>query len=160
MRVVCHKEINCTPEHLWSFLAEPDQQKRWMKGLLENARTGPGPDGVGSTFRLKIKEGRRVQEYDGETVAFDPPRHLAVRFWGGAFKEGMVMRVDYRLTPLDGRTRLDYVAELEAGCRLGLFLRLLLPLIKLFGKMQLRGFLKTLQRLAEEAPDVSTAGGR
>jgi uncharacterized protein YndB with AHSA1/START domain len=159
MRVVCTKEFNCTPERLWPFLAEPEQQKRWMKGLLENTRTGTGPDGVGSTFRMKIKEGGRVQDYDGETVAFDPPRHLAVRFWGGAFKEGMVVRVDYRLTPGDGRTRLDYVCEMETG-RLGLFLRLLLPLIKLFSKMQLRGFLKTLKRLAEEAPDVPAASGR
>src|SRR5262249_49852053 len=114
MRVVCTKEFNCTPERLWPFLAEPEQQKRWMKGLLENTRTGPGPDGVGSTFRMKIKEGGRVQEYDGETVAFAPPRHLAVRFWGGAFKEGMVVHVDYRLTPGDGRTRLDYVCEIQA----------------------------------------------
>jgi carbon monoxide dehydrogenase subunit G len=146
MRIAKTVEIACAPEQLWPFLDEPEKQKLWMKGLLESEHNGPR--GVGSTFRMKIQEGRKAAEYQGEVTAYDPPRHLAVRFGGGALK-GMCMGVDYRLTPVDGRTRLDYVAGADASC-LPWGLRLLMPLVQLFGRLQLRGFLRTLKRLAEE----------
>jgi hypothetical protein len=148
MRIATTTLFNCARERLWPFLVEPELQKQWMKGLLENVPTSEGPQRPGSTFRMKIQEGRKAADYRGEVLAHDPPAHLAIRFWGGCFPQGLVMRVDYRLSAQDGQTRLDYAAEPEAG-RLGLFLRLMMPLFQLFGKMQLRGFLKTLKRLAE-----------
>jgi carbon monoxide dehydrogenase subunit G len=146
MRIAKTVEIACAPEQLWPFLDEPPQQKRWMKGLLESEQSGPR--GVGATFRMKIQEGKKAAEYRGEVTAYDPPRHLAVRF-GGALPQGMCMRVDYRLTPLGGGTRLDYVAEADTACLPWVF-KLLLPLIHLFSRLQLKGFLRTLKRLAEE----------
>jgi carbon monoxide dehydrogenase subunit G len=146
VRIETVTEIACTPERLWPFLEEPEKQKLWMKGLLENTRSGEGP---GSTFHMKIKEGGRVAEYDGEVTDRDPPRHLAVRLRGGAMPAGMVVNVDYRLTDLHGRTRLDYAAQMTSDRRLSLFLRLLMPLIRLFGKRQLKRFLKKLKQLAE-----------
>jgi carbon monoxide dehydrogenase subunit G len=146
MRIARTLEIACAPEQLWPFLDEPEKQKLWMKGLLENEQAGPR--GVGSTFRLTIREGRKAEEYQGEVTAYDPPRHLAVRLGGGAMK-GMSMQVDYRLAPLDGGTRLDYVAEADTACLPWVY-KLLMPLVQLFGRFQLRGFLRTLKRLAEE----------
>ena len=147
MRIAKTVEIACAPEQLWPFLDEPEKQKRWMKGLLANEQTGPR--GVGSTFRMTIQEGRKAAEYQGEVTAYDPPRHLAVRFGGGAFPKGMCMHVDYRLVPQVGRTRLDYVAE-AGGARLPWVFRLLMPLLQLFSRLQLNSFLRTLKRLAEE----------
>src|SRR5262245_61964711 len=152
MRVEHTAQFRCTPQHLWPFLEEPERQKQWMKGLLENRRTEEGPPGVGSKFRMKIKEGFKVAEYDGEVTGYDPPRHLGVRLWGGGFPEGMAMRVDYRLSEVDGGTRMDYVAQTESAKPLPWWMRLLMPLFKVFGKMQLKGFLKTLKRLAEAHP--------
>jgi carbon monoxide dehydrogenase subunit G len=149
MPIECTTAIACTPEHLWPFLAEPELQKQWMKGLEDNRPTSDGPRGVGSTFQMHIKEGGRVAVYDGEVTAHDPPRHLGVRFWGGALRPGMAMRADYHLSAVDGQTRLDYVAAVECK-RMGFFMRLLMPLFMLFGRMQLKAFLKTLKRLAEE----------
>jgi carbon monoxide dehydrogenase subunit G len=139
--------VNCSPGHLWPFLHEPEKQKLWMKGLQANVATND-VKGVGHTFRMTIKEGRRTGDYDGEVTAYDEPRHLAVRFWGGGFPKGAVMNVDYRLTAVTGQTKLDYVARME-GAKFGFFLRLLMPLFKLFGRMQLRRFFKKLKQLAE-----------
>jgi uncharacterized protein YndB with AHSA1/START domain len=148
--------FNCTAEHLWSFLDEPERQKLWMKGLLENVPTSEGVKGVGSTFRMKIKEGGKVGEYQGEVTAYDRPRHLAVRFWGGPFPKGAAMRADYRLSEQNGQTRMDYVASFECE-RLPFFLRLLMPLLKCFSAMQLRSFFKTLKKLVEEPTPAGTA---
>src|SRR5262245_29571123 len=78
MRTCYTGEFGCTPQRLWRFLEEPELQKQWMKGLLDNQQTSEGPPGVGSTFRMKIKEGSRVADYDGKITAYDPPRQLAV----------------------------------------------------------------------------------
>src|SRR5262249_28436126 len=106
MQVQYTTEIACAPEHLWTFIYEPEKQKLWMKGLLENRSTSEGPPRPGSTFHMRIKEGASVGEYDGEVLTYDPPRQLVVRFWGGNFPKGMEMRVDYRLTEQGGKTRL------------------------------------------------------
>jgi uncharacterized protein YndB with AHSA1/START domain len=148
MRMEYHAEFACTPEKLWPFLEEPEKQKLWMKGLLENRLTSDGPARPGSTFAMKIKEGGSVSDYAGEITALERPRHLGIRFWGGCFPNNTVMRVDYRLADLRGRTRLDYVAEMEGG-QMGFFMRLMMPLFKLFGRLQLRSFMRTLKKLAE-----------
>lgn len=148
MQIEHTEEFRCTPERLWPYIEEPELQKKWMKGLIENRLTSEGPSRVGSRFRMKIKEGGRVVEFDGEVTAHDRPRHLAVRFWGGSFKPGMAMHADYRLSDLGGATRLDYAARLESE-RLGFFMKMMLPAFKLFASTQLRSFMKALRHEVE-----------
>ena len=59
------------------------------------------PRAVGSTFDLRVREGRRISHYEGRINSYDPPKHLGVSMWGGAFPRGIVMRV-----PLEGGGRL------------------------------------------------------
>ena len=148
MAITYTTEFECPPAHLWTFLHEPEKQKLWMKGLVENNSTSEGPTKVGSTFHMKIKEGGKVADYNGEVTGYDPPRHLGIRIWGGGLPGGCKIHANYRLTDLGGRTRLDYVCDMEME-KIGFFMRLMMPLFMLFGKMQLRGFMKTLKRLAE-----------
>jgi carbon monoxide dehydrogenase subunit G len=109
MQVTLTREFACTPERLFSFLEEPEKQKQWMKGLLETQAVGEEQPGiVGSKFRMKIKEGRKVADYDGVITAYDKPKQLAIDMTGPTFPAGAVMHVDYRLADLGGRTRLDY----------------------------------------------------
>lgn len=147
MKTVYTTIINCTPAQLWPWIEEPDRQKQWMKGLLENVSTSEGPTRVGSTFRMTIQEGRHVADYEGEITNYDYQRRLGVRFWGKTLK-GVELAADYQLQDLGGRTRLDYVATADTA-QAGFFMKLMMPLFKLFSAAQLRGFMKTLQHLAE-----------
>jgi uncharacterized protein YndB with AHSA1/START domain len=140
----------CPPERLWRFIEEPELQKQWMKGLEDNQQTSTGPTGVGSTFRMKIKEGGKVADYDGTLTAYEPPRHLAVKMTGGNLPGGMVLHVDYRLTGQNGGTHLDYTTKMVMSKKPPFWMRLMLPLGTIFAKIQLRGFMKTLKRLAEQ----------
>lgn len=140
--------FRCPIERLWDHIEQPEKQKLWMKGLLSNESTSPAKERVGATFRMVIHEGRKAATYDGEVTAHEKPYRLEVIFWGGNLPPGSRMRVDYRLHETTGQTRLDYVATLE-GAKFGLFLRLLFPLFKLFGRMQLRRFFRTLRQLVE-----------
>ena len=147
MNIAVTEHFRCPIDTLFSYIAEPEKQKLWMKGLLLNESTSPGKEGVGSTFRMVIQEGRKAAEYQGEVTAYERPRRLEVRIRGGNLPKGLTMRGDYRLSEEAGGTRLDHVAACEG--EVGFFLRLLMGLFKIFGRMQMRSFMRTLRRLVE-----------
>ena len=155
MRIAVVELFTCTPETLWAHIEEPEKQKLWMKGLLANEPTSPGPRGVGSTFRMVIKEGRKSAEYQGEVTAYDKPRLMEVTIVGGNLPKGMKMRAEYRLTQQGPQTRLDYTCNAEMA-KAGLFVKMMFVVFRLFGKMQLRSFMRTLRKLVE-APTTAAA---
>lgn len=140
----------CNPEKLFEYISNPDLQPLWMTGVLSNTATLDGATREGSTFRMKIQEGKRVAEYDGEVTAIDPPRLLAVRMWGGNFPEGMQMCVTYRLTEVPGGTRLDYRCKTEG--KVGWIFRAMMWLFRGFARGQLKGFMQKLKGLVESRP--------
>lgn len=148
MRIDYSMEVSCSPDQLWQYLEQPELQKQWMKGLLENQATSEGPTRVGSTFRMKIKEGGKTADYEGQITGYEKNRHMGLRMWGGGFPKDMVMNVDYRLADLNGRTRLDYVCKLE-GPPPGFLMRLFMPLGACFARMQFKSFMKKLKSLVE-----------
>lgn len=153
MRVVHSIEAACSIDRLWSFVDQPAKFQQWVKDVLEYVPTDDdGARRAGSRFRMTIQEGRKAAEYHGTVTAYDPPRHLGVALTGGSFKDN-VMRVEYRLHDLGGRTRLDYQAEMELRGALRLFGWL----FQLFGGMQIRSFCRALKRLAEETADRGIA---
>ncbi len=148
MRIEHSVEINCSPEQLWPYLEEPEKQKLWMKGVISNEPTDPGPTRVGSRSVMKIKEGGKIAEYNIEVVKYEPPKFMGIKMWGGSFKD-MEVFVDYKLNDLKGRTRLDYICTVEPQ---GFFMKMMMPLFKMFSLMQLKSFFKTLKSLAEAPP--------
>lgn len=148
MHIEYRCEIRCTPRQLWPFLGEAEKQKLWLTTLLEMVPTSPLRQVAGATFDMRVREGRRIASYEGRIDAYEPPRHLGVSFWGGFFPPGMVMRVDYRLADLDGKTRLEYYAEINTEELRGP-IRLAIPVARVFSFFQLRYFMRNLKRLAE-----------
>lgn len=148
MRSEFTTSVRCDPEDLWLFLDEPELQKQWMRTLVSNRISGEAGPCQGAGFRMRVREGSRVTEYQGEITCHDRPHHLAVRFWGGSMRPGSAVRVDYRLTPEGDHTRLHITSQLEA-VGLGFGARLLLPLAMLLNRLQMRRDLEELRRLAE-----------
>ena len=142
MKIEHDIEVDCRPAVLWNYLDDPEKMKLWLKGLVEVDRDGPR--GVGSTATLRIKEGERIAEYQSRVIQREPPTHLTVDLTGRSLGD-RAMLVEYLLTDLGGTTRLDYLCTCEFGPG-GWFISLLAGL---FGKAQVKGFLKTLKRLAE-----------
>lgn len=100
-------EINAQTERVFDLIDDPEKAKLWMDGLQETVITESTPNRVGSKFRQKIREGGRAVEYSGEVTAYEPQRRLAVRIAG----KGFGVDVDYRLTPIDAGTRLDFTCD-------------------------------------------------
>jgi uncharacterized protein YndB with AHSA1/START domain len=107
--VVSHRlEIDAPIERVFALVDDPEKTKLWMRGLEETVfttrRSRANP--VGARFTQRIRHGRRIAEYDGRVTAYERPHRLALRIGDGrgAFD------VEYRLSDLGGRTRLDYTA--------------------------------------------------
>jgi hypothetical protein len=156
MHVEYRAEFRCTPWQLWPLLDDVDKQKLWMTTLLEIVPTSQIPRAVGATFDMRVREARRISRYEGRINAYDPPRHLGVSLWGGAFQPGVVMKVDYRLADLNATTRLEYYAEVDTESLRGP-IKLAIPIARVFAFFQIRYFLGNLKRLAESAARLESA---
>ncbi len=150
MRIDYRMEVHCTPWQLWRFLDEAEKQKLWLTTLVDIVPTSAVPRSAGSTFDLRVREGRRVSQYEGRINAYDPPRHLGVSFWGGFFRPGVMMHVDYRIADLKNHCRLEYYSEIDFKKLRGP-IKLAIPIARVFGFFQLRYFMRNLKRLAEAA---------
>ncbi len=151
MNIRLSQEIQASPEQIWPWLEDEEKSLQWMEGVIENKGTSPPPTRVGSTFSMKIKEGRKITDYLGQVTAIDRPRRMEVKLWGGGFPKGMEMFADYRLERVGmSVTRLDYECRCDPP---GVFSRLMwLTLGRLFGRMVAKKFLRNLKRCVEGAP--------
>ncbi|MGD9722169.1 MAG: SRPBCC family protein [Pirellulales bacterium] len=160
MHVEYRAEFRCPAEQLWTLIDDVEKQKLWLTTLVDITPTSALSRAAGSTFDMRVREGRRISRYEGRVNAYDPPRHLGVSFWGGRFPPGVVMQVDYRLADLGNATRLEYYAEVDTAALSGP-VKLALPLARVFSFFQLRYFMRNLRRLAESsraaAPQLATA---
>jgi len=70
--------IRTTPEKLWSALISPDLAKQYWRGAHPEADWR-----VGGSWKLLFPDGRAAD--NGEIVAFEPAKRLAIR-WRNEFK--------------------------------------------------------------------------
>jgi hypothetical protein len=150
MHVEYREEFRCPIWQLWSLIDDAEKQRLWLTTLVDVTATSPLDRAVGTTFDMRVREGRRVVTYEGRINAYDPPRHLGVSFWGGRFAPNIVMKVDYRLADLGERTRLEYYAQVNTEDLTGP-IKLAIPIARVFSFFQIRYFMRNLKRLAESS---------
>ena len=137
--------IERSPADLWPWLIETERVQRWNPSIISDEPTTPGPAGVGTRTRMKLREGSRVTEYTTELTAYEPDRRVALEMRGGNLgARPMVVR--YALSPLSGGTELRYQARWRPR---EVVLRLMSPLIGIVARKQCRRSLARLKELAE-----------
>ncbi|WP_053376986.1 SRPBCC family protein [Paenibacillus sp. FJAT-27812] len=64
-------EINTPIEHVWSYLdGSLEQMQKIMPQVVENKPVRITEEVVGSIYRQKYKEGKRIEEYDVHTLEY------------------------------------------------------------------------------------------
>jgi uncharacterized protein YndB with AHSA1/START domain len=113
VQITITRSIAAPIARVFDLIAQPEQQKRWMKGLESTEWVaGDAPGTVGARFRQRIRQGKQVGEYEGAVTGYERPTLYAVSVGNERFR----MDVEYRLTRLDGRTtRLDYAVRAAEG---------------------------------------------
>jgi uncharacterized protein YndB with AHSA1/START domain len=137
-------DLKAPIEKVFDLIDDKEKLKLWMDGLEDTVYTSDRDPAnpVGTRFRQKIKEGGRVQEYDGEVLAYEKPKHLAVRIGNKQFSAV----ADYRLTPTPDGTRLDYTCEVTPH---GWLILVMLVVFGWVGRRILRKQMAKLKELAE-----------
>jgi uncharacterized protein YndB with AHSA1/START domain len=149
-------DLASSPARVWTLLTEPDQVQRWITELVSDEPTTPPPYGVGTTTRMKIREGSRIVEYTTEILAYTPCSELALEMRGGSLGREP-MRISYLLSDLGGTTRLVYRSTWRPR---GVLLWLLLPLIVVMGRRNMRRSLGKLAQACQVVPAGADGGPR
>lgn len=138
-------EIQTPVETAFEYVDDAEKLKLWMDGLEETEYTSPvdRENPVGAAFIQKIREGGRLQTYEGKITAYEKPTHLGVEVGNRHF----AAKVDYRFESLNGSTRLDYQLEMIMH---NWFARLM---GRLFGWMTCRILDKQLAKLKQAAEE-------
>ena len=109
MKNICTVDIDAPMTTVFDYINDASKHKLWLEGLEETIRE-PGYDPknpLGSKFQQKIRDGKKVEVYDGEVTAFDRPKHLGARVYNKAF----TVHIDYRLTKVKKHTHLEFISE-------------------------------------------------
>ncbi len=107
--------IAAPPERVFKLLTEPEQIKRWADGVESIEYTEGSPRQAGARFKQRIKEGSKIVEYDGEVVAYEPPRRHTTRLANPQF----TMVIDHHLSAEGGGTRVEQQVDMTAHSALG-----------------------------------------
>jgi hypothetical protein len=62
---------------------------------------------VGSKFKQRIRDGKKVETFDGEVTAYERPKHLGARVYNKSYS----VQVDYRLSHVKKVTHLEFTSE-------------------------------------------------
>jgi hypothetical protein len=110
MKVIYAGDFDCSPDILWTWLSEPSKQMQWMLNLQSVEPDSEGKVGVGWVAKFKFRDfdSVEVDEYAARVAIYDQPRHFVLVVTGKRFGDTSAT-IDYRLTEMGGRTRIEYI---------------------------------------------------
>ena len=111
MKLTYTMKIDAPITLAFSCVNDPDSIKKWMHGVESFEYLSPvnKENPVGSKFKQKIREGGQIKSYEGEVIAYEKPKYLAVMIHDTMF----LVTAHYRLSEQEDGCKLDYEADLE-----------------------------------------------
>jgi len=96
MKITSSTRIKTYIEEVFKFLLNEDKLKQWVDGLesVEYLFNMDEYNPVGAKFKLKISSEDKVNEYNGEIVAYDKPRLLAVKVFIDNIETGIIFNLE------------------------------------------------------------------
>ncbi|TVX89747.1 SRPBCC family protein [Paenibacillus agilis] len=109
-------EINAPIEHVWSYLdGSLEQMQKIMPQVVEHKPVTITEEVVGTVYRQKYKEGKRIEEYDVHTLEYSnhqDDKKLKIRF---TLANCFEITALYELHRVDEqKTRLTYTVTNQA----------------------------------------------
>lgn len=98
-------QIDALPDTVFEFVTNPANTSRWIDSIVRE-ETNESPPKLGTIYRNQNQAGQ-WSEY--EMTKFDPDKMFIMSSRNSPY------RVRYTLTPVDGRTELEYYEWVESG---------------------------------------------
>lgn len=104
--------INAPINSVFEVVDSEEHLKKWMAGFVDNIHEEnfDYENPVGKKFKQRLKEGGKIQEYEGEVLSYNRPKELGIRLKHSSFQ----VDVYYYFTSVEtNQTRLDYECKVE-----------------------------------------------
>ena len=128
---------------VFDFVADELHEPEYNPQMVRVEKLTSGPVGEGTTYRAWMRSGMRTEEMLIETTRFDPPTILS----SSTTLRTMTIQGTLKFSPEGEGTRMSWSWQLEPK---GL-LRLLRPVVDLFGRRQEKRIWTGLKELLERA---------
>ena len=113
MKMTDSININAPIERVFECIADQEQQKLWVDGLvgIEYTSEWKEDNPVGTQFKQRLFKGPKKVEYEfeGEILAYQKPKLYGTRLGDKDF----TVEIYYRLEEFEGGTRLNSEAHME-----------------------------------------------
>jgi uncharacterized protein YndB with AHSA1/START domain len=106
-----------SPEEVYAYLVDFDNQAEWRFDVLASERTGGETGEVGARYRQRVKQGRKEIDSDVELTEAEPHRRVAFRTLDGP----VTVTGTWRIEPQGDQTRIDTDVALQPHGFLKLF---------------------------------------
>lgn len=143
--ITSQMEIQAPIEVVFSYLEDNDKQKEWMTGLegTEYLTKFDISNPVGVKFKQRLREGNRIQEYEGQVTEYNKNNRITIQMNHPSF----LINVSYHLQEISPNSSILYITEeLKAKTVSG---KILSILFRVFMKKGLEKQMKALKQCAE-----------
>jgi uncharacterized protein YndB with AHSA1/START domain len=137
--------INRPVAEVCAYLNDVGNWADWRSDVLEAEQMSEGPVGVGTTLRLVMQWMGRRDETTLEVTEYEPNRKL--KYWGTS-GAGSAEHT-YTFEPVEGGTRLTFVAEAEIGGSVKRLYGLAEPILMRMAKRHMEGSFANLKDILE-----------
>ena len=144
--------INCPIEEVCAYLNDVRNWPKWRSDVLEAEQTSEGPVGVGTTVRLVQQWMGQRSEAILEVTEYEPNRKL--KYWGTS-GPGSAEHT-YTFEPVEGGTKVTFVAETEIGGFVKRLYGLAEPVFMRMARRHMEDSFANLKDILEAQAEAST----
>jgi carbon monoxide dehydrogenase subunit G len=109
------------PQEVFAFIADAQNAPRVSPSIQSSEKISEGSVGAGTRYRETRVMNGKPEQAELEVVRYEPPRAYAVR----NVTEGIETVYTYSFVPENNGTRIDFVAQVNAGG----FKKAMLPIV-------------------------------
>ncbi|MEO4054831.1 SRPBCC family protein [Solibacillus sp. CAU 1738] len=146
MLITSQTEIKAPIEVVFSYLEDNEKQKEWMTGIEETEYLTKFDisNPVGVKFKQRLREGNRIQEYEGQVTEFNKNNSISIQMNHPSF----LINVSYNLQENGPNSSILYITEEVAAKTVSG--KVLIILFRVFMKKGLEKQMKALKQCAEK----------
>jgi hypothetical protein len=134
--------VNRPVEAVFTFVSDATNDPGWHTDILEASRTGDGPIGLGTVFKVRTRPFMGQSEGSMEITRWEPNRRAELQARMGPMRP----RITYLHEGIDGTTRFTRRVDLQPP---GL-MRLMQPIMRGMFRKRNAEFVANLKRVLEE----------
>lgn len=136
-------EIAAPPAEVFAYATADENAPKWAEGIESIETLHEAPGRVGSRFRMRIREGGRVNVYEGTVEAWEQDRFTRDRVERG----GMAMTMEMRYEPTASGTRVTQTVDVPLKGAMAL----MTPVVWLMNRHFQRKQMAKLKELLEQS---------